>query len=154
MLPQNEQEGLEVRMAKNNILEIIGDLSLNKNIPSSDKLVKMVRDKLDDMQKDIDYWKNQCKALKDEHWKDDKLAEMKEERDKAIKEKHLGFYMTEEERDAIRAWKEKHVKEKHNGHYYGGSIGGTYTYIFTPTSIGTAGDIRCSCGEEFCFREL
>ena len=71
-------------MTMNNILE-----------PSSDELVKMVRDKLDDMQKDIDYWKNKCKALEDEHWKDEKLVEIKEERDLAIKERRAGFYMTE-----------------------------------------------------------
>lgn len=134
--------------------EILDAIRMSGNVKPCEDIVKDIRDSYAGMQQEIDRLRNRCKALEDEHWKDEKLTEMKEERDRAIKERRLGFYMTEEEWDAIRAWKEKHVKEKHNGHYHGGAIGGTYKYIFTPTSIGTAGDIRCSCGEEFCFREL
>lgn len=37
---------------------------------------------------------------------------------------------------------------------YGGTIGGSYTYKFTPTSIGVFGTVECSCGERFDFSEL
>ena len=35
----------------------------------------------------------------------------------------------------------------------GGAIGGSYTWKFVPTSIGTFGSVQCSCGEEFSFQE-
>lgn len=48
----------------------------------------------------------------------------------------------------------KHIKEKHFCTQYGGAIGGSYSYTFTPTSLGTVGEIKCTCGDKFCFREL
>ena len=48
-----------------------------------------------------------------------------------------------------------HNLKKHGSEtIYYGAIGGGMTYIFTPTSIGTVCKVKCSCGEEFCFREL
>lgn len=64
------------------------------------------------------------------------------------------FDITENEQKAIDEWVEKHTQEKHNGSHYSGAIGGRYTYEFTPTSIGTVGVIKCSCGDEFTFKEL
>ena len=62
--------------------------------------------------------------------------------------------LSKEELAKINEWKEKHVEEKHDGSYYAGAIGGMFTYQFIPTSIGDIGEIICSCGEKFCFREL
>lgn len=64
------------------------------------------------------------------------------------------FDITEDEQKAIDEWVEKHTQEKHNGNTYSGAIGGRYTYEFTPTSIGTIGIIKCSCGDEFIFKNL
>ena len=36
----------------------------------------------------------------------------------------------------------------------GGCCGGRYTYQFVPTSIGTVGEVICSCGEKFTFQDL
>lgn len=66
----------------------------------------------------------------------------------------FSFIITDKEEAAIKKWQKKHVKEKHNGNNYSGAIGGRYTYEFIPTSIGDIGIVRCSCGEEFCFKEL
>ena len=65
-----------------------------------------------------------------------------------------GFPITEDELKAINEWKEKHEAEVHNGSSYAGAIGGRYSYHFVPTSIGTSGTIRCSCGAEFEFQEI
>ena len=65
-----------------------------------------------------------------------------------------GFPITEEEAKAIEEWKEKHEQEVHNGSSYAGAIGGRYSYHFVPTSIGTSGTIKCSCGAEFEFQEI
>ena len=79
----------------------------------------------------------------------DQIKQMKEE------SKHsMSFVITQEENEEIHKWMDAHVKEKHNGSYYAGAIGGMFTYKFIPTSIGEIGEVICSCGETFCFREL
>lgn len=93
-------------------------------------------------------------TLRDEKWKDKELQHWKEVADNALDELHRGFGIDQEEADAIRAWKKEHEKNFHNGNSYRGAIGGGYTYEFVPTSIGTIGTIKCSCGEKYCFREL
>lgn len=65
------------------------------------------------------------------------------------------LFILQEENKIITEWIKKHNLKKHGSEtVYCGAIGGGMTYIFTPTSIGTVGKIRCSCGEEFCFRNL
>ena len=65
-----------------------------------------------------------------------------------------GFVIYNEEYEAIEQWKQKHEKEKHNGKMKHGAIGGSYTYEFTPTSIGVIGSVKCRCGEKFVFKEI
>ena len=60
----------------------------------------------------------------------------------------------EKEKEAIDAWKLTHEEEAHGGNSYSGSIGGRYSYHFVPTSVGTSGVVRCSCGAEFEFCEI
>lgn len=94
-----------------------------------------------------------------EEWnKDEEIQKLKSEieslQNKLWNTRRYSFEITPEEHEAIEEWKKKHVKEKHNGDAYAGAIGGRYKYIFVPTSIGTVGSIKCSCGETFCFSEL
>lgn len=86
--------------------------------------------------------------------KEEEILKLKEEIKKIRNENRYGFSITEEENKAISEWMENHIKEKHNGNSYAGAIGGNFTYKFIPTSIGTIGEIQCSCGEKFCFAEL
>lgn len=62
------------------------------------------------------------------------------------------FYLTKVQRDEVKEWSSKHNREKHmvseETVRYAGAIGGAYTYEFTPTSIGVAVSVKCSCGEE------
>lgn len=64
------------------------------------------------------------------------------------------FEITPEEQTKIEKWQNKHIKKKHKGNNYHGAIGGNWTYEFIPTSIGYIGTVKCSCGEEYTFREL
>ena len=94
-----------------------------------------------------------------EEWnKDEEIQKLKSEieslQNKLWNTRRYSFEITPEEHEAIEEWKEKHVEEKHNGDTYAGAIGGRYKYIFVPTSIGTVGSIKCSCGETFCFSKL
>lgn len=55
------------------------------------------------------------------------------------------FYLNDKEVAAATAWKKQH--EKDHVVNYSGAIGGRWSYIFTPTSIGVCIKIQCSCGE-------
>ena len=101
------------------------------------------------------------KELKDEKYESKEIQKMKEERDKAKEELRRGFSISKKEDEAMGAWIRKHMNEKHSHLEDGervwnrdGAAGGRFSYTFTPTGLGTIGTIRCSCGEEFCFREL
>ena len=86
--------------------------------------------------------------LRDEHYKDNEIAQLKRKLKKAQDDLNRGFDISKEEWAAIQEWHREHS-------HYSGAIGGNVIYIFTPTSIGTIGVVKCtSCGEEFCFREL
>ncbi len=85
--------------------------------------------------------------------KDEEIVKLKaklEEKQKRAKNL-ITFSIESEYVEKIKEWKKRHEKEKHNGSDYAGAIGGRYTYEFTPTSIGTFGRIRCSCGDHFDF---
>lgn len=99
------------------------------------------------------------KNLKDEHYKDKKLSEMRLRLDDMQKDYYSGFPISEDERKRIKEWMDKHEEEVHNCHSLndklrrGGGIGGTYKYEFIPTSIGTIGTIVCTCGAKFTFQD-
>ena len=88
------------------------------------------------------------KHLRSEHYKDDTIRELKYEISLMKKEYHRGFPISKEQEIAIKKWTDNHNKEDHKGLY------GCYSYHFYPTSIGTSGVIKCTCGAEFEFQEL
>lgn len=95
------------------------------------------------------------KAIKqlEEFNKDEEIVKLKkqlEQKEERIKNSQT-FVILPEKVKIIKEWKKQHEKEKHNGSSYIGTIGGRYTYEFTPTSIGEFGRIRCSCGDHFDF---
>lgn len=106
------------------------------------------------------YLEEENARLRDEHFKDEELQAMKEQYEQLKEELRRGFGISESEWAAIKEWQRKHEEEKHGANYavgkmrYSGAIGGSYDYIFTPTSIGTIGEIRCSCGDKFCFQNM
>lgn len=103
---------------------------------------------------------NENKKLKAERYKDEELSVMKTQLEEMKKAYYRGFPVSEEEQKQIVEWMNKHNKEVHNCCTLedkvrrGGCIGETYTYEFTPTSIGTIGTVKCSCGAEFVFQDI
>ena len=108
----------------------------------------------------IKYLEKENKKLKDEAYKDSELQRMKAELAEARNDLRRGFGISESEQKAIKEWKKKHETEAHGivtddqRMKLHGCIGGNYSYIFIPTSIGIVGEIQCSCGEKFTFCEL
>lgn len=108
----------------------------------------------------IEYLRKENKKIKDEAYKDSELDCMKKELEKTKEDLYRGFPISEKEEKAIEEWRLKHEAEAHGrktleqrlaAH---GAIGGGYTYVFTPTSIGVVGEVKCSCGETFTFQDL
>ena len=100
-----------------------------------------------------DYLAEENRKLKDEVYKDNEIIKLKEENEKLWKENRRGFSINEEEQNLIDKWQESHNAEKHKSKS-AGAIGGRFSFVFTPTSIGTIGKIKCSCGEEYVFKDL
>nr|UVY61648.1 MAG: hypothetical protein [Bacteriophage sp.] len=123
-------------------------------------LCQGIIDKVDTYEKRIKYLEEENKKLKDEHYKDSEMQRMKTELEKAKDDLHRGFPISKEEEEKIKEWQLKHDAEKHGLKTMeqrlraGGCCGGRYTYQFVPTSIGTIGEVICSCGEKFTFQDL
>ena len=112
-----------------------------------DQSLRNIRQHFADITKTNERLSERIQELMDEKWTDKRLADMQAELDQMRIDYHRGFPISEKEQEKIREWKKNHQ-------HYGGAIGGTFTYEFTPTSIGTVGEIKCTCGEQFTFRDL
>ncbi len=51
-----------------------------------------------------------------------------------------------DEKEAVEAWKREHEK---GCHLKSGTIGDRYSFVVTPTGIGTFLCVQCPCGNEF-----
>lgn len=108
----------------------------------------------------IERLKEENKRLKEEKYKDNELLLMKTKLEKMEQDYYRGFPISEEEQKSIIEWMNRHDEEAHGCHSTqdklkrGGSIGGIYKYEFIPTSIGTIGTIKCSCGASFTFQDM
>ena len=124
-----------------------------------EKINKILKVKFDQLAARIDLLEKENKKLKEENYKDEELRDMKKNLEKMRADYNRGFPISESEQQRLDEWITEHELQKHprpeNGiSPRGGVIGGSYTYLFTPTSIGIVGRIECSCGETFCFCDL
>lgn len=110
-----------------------------------------IQKRYQDAEVEIEKLKKENKALKDEHYKDGELQKMQKELDSLRRDLSRGFPISEKEQKEIREWQKKHDEEEHGGV---SAIGGRYTYEFIPTSIGTFGSVKCTCGAKLEFQEV
>ena len=125
-----------------------------------DTFVEDIKHELQGKDIRIKYLEKQNQELHDEKYKDNELSRMEDEL-KTMKENYYrGFPISEEEQKSIREWMDKHDEEVHRARTLddklklAGCCGGRYSYHFVPTSIGTIGTVKCSCGAEFTFQDL
>lgn len=134
---------------------IVGDV--NKTI---DTFVEDIKHELQGKDIRIEYLEKQNQELRDEKYKDNELLRMESELKTMKEDYYRGFPISEEEQTSIREWMNKHDEEVHHARTLddklklGGCCGGRYTYEFTPTSIGTIGTVKCSCGAKFTFQDM
>lgn len=130
------------------------------NVYDLDDCLRAIKCRNQDNEDTIEYLRKENKRLKEENYKDDELQKMKTQLEKMKADYWRGFPITEDEKKAIEEWKKKHEEEVHGlttdkmRLRAQGISGGRYSYHFVPTTIGTSGVIRCSCGAEFEFREI
>lgn len=130
------------------------------NVLPLDDLVRGIKAHINSVEVRNAYLEKENRKLKDEHYKDAELEKVSQELKQCKAEMRRGFPISEEEQNAINKWCEQHENEKHGVNTkekrmrFQGCCGGRYTYEFVPTSIGTVGKIKCSCGETFTFSDL
>ena len=130
-----------------------------RNIDQLSKLIAVIQDDFRRSENLILRLREDNEALRSKHYKDDQLKRLQADLDKARSMTSVGFCVTNEQQQRIEEWKRSHVnqlnaKKNRECCEKAGAIGGRFTYCFTPTSIGTVGTVRCSCGAEYCFNEL
>ena len=125
-----------------------------------DTFVEDIKHELQGKDIRIKYLEKQNQELRDEKYKDNELSRMESELKTMKEDYYRGFPISQEEQKSIREWMDKHDEEVHHCHTItdkikrGGCIGGTYKYEFIPTSIGTVGTVKCSCGAAFTFQDM
>lgn len=122
-----------------------------ENEKDIEKLFNCLRGNILGKENTIEYLRSQLEKAKADTYKDAELVKIKARYEEMEKDYYRGFPISKSEEKAIKEWQTEHEKAHKGGH---GAIGGKYTYIFVPTSIGTIGTIKCSCGANFDFQEL
>lgn len=93
--------------------------------------------------------------LNDKYANDKKIVELTVTVDNLERNLKDSFRVYDSEWEKIREWQTSHNQEKHNSKKSSfGVSGGQWTYLFTPTGIGTIVTVKCTCGDELCVREL
>ena len=134
---------------------IIGDI-----FDHIDTFAEDIKDELKRKDMTLKYLELQNRELYDEHYKDHELKQMLDELNKMKDDYYRGFPISEEENKNIKEWIDNHERDVHGCYTLedkinrGGCCGGTYTYEFVPTSIGTVGTVRCNCGAKYTFQNM
>ena len=114
---------------------------MNADIDEALHTIKQIADSYEGHLKDLS---EENKKLRDEHYKDAEMADMKRQLASLEEAYYRGFPLTEEQERKINEWKKRHDAEQHNNPQgYHGVSGGGFAYIFYPTAIGCT--IQCRC---------
>ena len=130
------------------------------HVPPIDDLCSALKEKFKNQEEENNRLREENKKLKNGIFEKEELARMKKKYNQMQEDYFRGFPISKKEEEAIKTWQEQHELKKHNLKTFEqklafqGVSGGCYTYIFTPTTIGIAGEIKCSCGDTFEFRSL
>lgn len=111
-------------------------------IPPIKELCTILETKFKTQEDEIEYWKTKYTNAISGYTEYQKLKKQKEDIEKCL---HNGFGIYESEKEAIVEWLKEHKKSH---------MTATISYKFIPSSLGTIGQVECSCGKCFEFREL
>ena len=114
-----------------------------------DKCIKALQCREKDNEERIERLQKEINYLVSERYKDKELQRMQEEVRRIRADSARGFPISEKESENISNWIRSHNCPDANC-----KCGSQLTYTFSPTSIGTFGEVQCSCGAKFEFRKV
>lgn len=131
------------------------------NVPTMEDCLRAIETRYQRSLDTNERLREEIKKLENEHYENEEIQRLTKKLESMQGDLYRGFGITEEDEERIDAWKKEHEEEKHGLKTLkqklaaGGAIGGRYSYIFLPTSIGVVGRCKCNaCGEEFEFCSL
>ena len=124
------------------------NVNVNELEHQSQNIVNDLLKRLRQLELSVKNLRKENAELKSEHYKDEQLSDMKDKLNRMKKDYYRGFPITEDEKKQI-----DNFINKYRGKNFG-AIGGAFTYKFTPTSIGIAGEVIGPNGESLTFKEL
>jgi regulator of replication initiation timing len=117
------------------------------------KTLQMIYDHYRSVVSQNEYLRKENERLQSEHYKDEELTKMKEKYDQMREDYYRGFPISKEDHKKCREWMDDIMKDEKSTKI--ATIGGRFSYHFTPTSIGVVGIIEDSItGKSFRFQEL
>ena len=111
---------------------------------------QIIADYINEMEEEKEKAREKVKKYEEEINADVRVQELTAKLEELQFKVRRGFKITESESKAIQEWKNKHDIKQHKLDTNdkklraGGAIGGRYSYVFYPTSIGTAGICICN----------
>lgn len=117
------------------------------HVPTTDEICDMIKARVKMVQDAANSAQKELRAMREEAWKDEALASMKEQVKAMEASMQRGFPLTEEQSKKAREWQIQH-RTKIHFNKYAGAINGSFSYHFTPTSIGVFASCRC----DECYR--
>lgn len=112
---------------------------------------KELQERFNEQEDVIKRLQEEIQKLRNGIWEKEEVAKLKAERDKAIDDLNRGFGISEEEAKRIKEWQTTYLKKYSP---LPTTIGGGFSYHFTPTSIGTIANCIGYNGESINFRNI
>jgi len=119
------------------------------DIPSIEQLCQHLKAKFFEQERTLQRLQQENDQLKSNIWEKEEVACLKQRYEQMHEDYLRGFPITKDQQTKIATW-----RAEHNCRYRNKKIGGYCHYTFTPTPIGVAGEIVCSCGKKFTFQEI
>lgn len=119
-------------------------------VPKIDELCLALKDKFMRQEEKIKYLSEENRKLKEGVWEKEESSRLESEYERMKHEYYnFGFPITEKEKEKIDEWAKTHECTTR-----GTRAEGYRKFIFSPTELGVVGEVKCSCGQTFTFREL
>lgn len=119
-------------------------------VPKIDELCLALKDKFMRQEEKMKYLSEENRKLKEGVWEKEESSRLESEYERMKHEYYnFGFPITEEEKEKIDEWAKTHECTTR-----GTRVEGYRKFIFSPTELGVVGEVKCSCGQTFTFREL
>ena len=120
-----------------------------------DVCCEKIEEQVNELRKNIEYLSSANDKLIKGIYEKEELKDLKKE--VQFLRKMTPFTINDTEQKKIDKWIHEHVKKVHHVDLDNPPvrkyIGYSFSYEFTPTELGMFGDVKCTCGKSFTFKE-